>query len=224
MFYGGRDECIKHYEVENQSRMFLPGVLIGQTEIDACTAALQDDQACGLLRSYAECKWIGSEQQFTACNDDSQCASGHCSAKLGTCGSCVPTLALGDDCSTDQLGCGVGMFCGETTKKCVKRIQEGASCANGTSYWSCEDGLGCIAGTCQSLKAEGALCDVGQCARGLDCNAGTCAKPPASYQKVAPGQPCPADEAAATCAKSTCGDDQTCAPVVLAGPAPEICQ
>lgn len=211
MFHGGRDECIKHFELLNQRRNWLLGVQLTQANIDACAKRLSVSNACGSVTSYAECDFRGGARELDACNDSAQCASGNCSAlDEKSCGVCLPRLEAGENCQGNVLGCDVGMFCSEVSKTCVTRTKQGDSCESQWPY-GCADGLACLDGACKPLIPEGQACSstlVGAgyytCVRGLSCIDNVCSVPPANIKKVKAGDDCPTGDANAACSHSLC--------------------
>jgi hypothetical protein len=102
-----------------------------------------------------------------ACSSPWQCASGRCSlpALIGQCGTCVPTIALGQPCANDTLvgaPCADNLVCAVTPASptatvCALPVSMGGACAD--SAVCPEDGY-CDSTThvCTKLPGVGASC------------------------------------------------------------------
>lgn len=140
----------------------------------------------------------------------------------GNAGACIPALqqAFGAvDCADFNIDdpaalagldvCG-RVLAGQQGNGAPCEVDQGMGTTVSSSEY-CQDGLVCVAGTCQPPAANGQACDTfeANCAEGLYCSAATstCAAP------VGEGQPCDEDAACTTgsCPEGTCVVPDICA-------------
>jgi hypothetical protein len=199
-----------------QNTVALPGSGVTPAALEACAAALNGLHApCqtapdkvgvilnGSASNLAACNFQGSLPEGTPCNENLQCASALCSGAhqtLGTegplpptCGTCAPTAAIGESCSSS--GCGPGAMCSGAPPLCVAAVTYGAlgaSCDGTASL--CVPGLSCNTqtGQCGGIPANvGDPCSNSVCALPLLCGGTppTCQQPEAG--SCLAGQLCP---------------------------------
>jgi|SRR5580658_7452565 len=199
-----------------QNTVALPGSGVTAAALEACAAALNalpcplvPDMVGLIVSGYgtasflAACNFRGSLAAGAPCNENFQCASALCSGAhetLGTegplpstCGTCAPTAAIGESCSSS--GCGPGAICSGAVCVAVTYGALGASCAANVSL--CAPGLYCTPPPPQAGHCVGFPSHVGDsCSNSIWC-AGTLAcrgTPQTCQQPVSAGGSCSADQ------------------------------
>jgi len=198
-----------------QNTIALPGSGVTPAALEACAAALNalpcqavPDMVGVIVSGYGTvlpaCNFAGALAEGTPCNENFQCASAVCLGAhqtLGpggplppTCGTCGPTAAVGQSCSSS--GCGSEAVCSFASNPPVcAAVTYGALGSNCVGPGSlCGPGLFCDtqAGQCVGIPANvGDPCSnlVG-CAGPLICR-GT---PPTCQTPTSLGGPCSADQ------------------------------
>jgi hypothetical protein len=241
------------FEQVCQNQMALPGSGITPAGLEACALALSASP-CELPDGPpVECSFGGSLSGGDACTDPIQCASGQCrgtvkispAGPMGpiTCGTCLPTVAVGQVCDQGNFsaGCPSGALCltSDTsaptpTYSCTALVQGdiGAACDDLSA--SCKTGLYCATQTrqCTPLGDAGATCGVGGgnpggCAAPLSCvstsSASTCGLGSQDSfcltdYDCSPGLGCVPGPCSSSIARIGCSESGTCAPVAWAAP------
>lgn len=138
-----------------------PGSLTTPAQVEACTAALEQETDCQAwlsAYSYGEslpeaCAIVpGEREDGASCVSSYQCASGSCYLGGGTgCGVCATPAGLDGDCTATY--CQGGLAC--MSGKCKKLGALGDAC----SYTApCLSSLACLGGTCQAKSDIGEAC------------------------------------------------------------------
>ena len=139
--------------------------------VKACAADLQVF-SCERLKNgeLPACVTPGTRKTAEACSFASQCQSLECKGS-GSCGMCANAGAEGDSCAGSVGGCGLGLYCRDSTQTCELTI--------GSTAVSKYDGKACIVNadcgfssycatathTCQRMPSVGM-----SCSESLDCD------------------------------------------------------
>jgi hypothetical protein len=196
-----------------------PGSAVTASALEACVAAIKADPCQALDDTRGPCFFeYGTGAAGVACAEDSQCASGSCSAQsetadggtTGSCGVCAPVVAVGAPC---EGTCGANAECGpapsgdSTICVAITVVAAGGACTG--SGQECAEGLVCNpSGVCAAPGGAGAPCVFSEeCQAPLTCPSG------ASGQTTCQ----PGAAAGAACTSSSdcqpglgCGAGQTC--------------
>lgn len=181
----------------------------------ACVSA--DGPRCGNLNGVP-CT-AASECRSGVCNADTRCGdpNGTTCTTADTCRSGICTAGkCGGVCSADSE-CATSYFCDGTTKRCVRDLAVGESCARPAQCQSevcandgkcgaldgaaCTNGTSCRNGGCQSSICGGSCSDDTECAASHFCDAGAC------VLDLANSNPC---TRASQCLSGVCNADGQC--------------
>lgn len=195
-------------------RIFSPYLASTLTVCGACdeSHACSDDRRCGTALGehalYPTC--VAPQQELGAsCEDDAQCASGHCLDVLAGVRACVQCTA-NDECDSDEI-CGPKLEPLGATRACIPphTIALGARC---TADAECETSL-CADGTCSQCD------DAHPCAETETCTMLTDAS--GRWLTAKPANVC-VRAAAAQESGELCAENEDCASRKCIRPAP-IC-
>jgi Gametolysin peptidase M11 len=210
--YGEMKFCRARREVACRQDLLTPGRSETTERRQSCTDALAK-QSCRdyyFGRPLPACDYPpGNLKEGAPCFRSSQCGMG-LSCEIETdeaCGTCMPTLPIGGDCSFWTAGCPLGTYC--YADQCLAPLGIGDPCKKTAA--SCLGGMACTQEGCIEKNGDvGADCsktDICDTVKGLYCNlmTGKCTPNPAGVEV---GKPCSVVDASG--ARSRCGADATC--------------
>lgn len=145
--------------------MALPGTSFTPAFAEAC-ADMVPTTGCLLIElQYGACATEpGTLPNGAACEHGSQCASTLCDNVDTVCGTCVPTVPAGSDCSPLGSICIAGTACESGTCTAPTFAKRDGACDDTSTF--CEKNLVCWNGTCSSPRGLGETCF-----RNSDCDA-----------------------------------------------------
>ncbi|MCC7386056.1 MAG: hypothetical protein IT384_29680 [Deltaproteobacteria bacterium] len=135
---------------------------------DACTAAFGSADCILGLADECDGLFTGQQGMGQPCSTGAECGANlYCTARTGQCGTCAPTVTLGQPC--DAAPCGDHLTCVQVDQMgntaCVPdNAQEGGTCLTVQTGF-CRGALQCVGdmtSTCQRPAAQGATCDAMQ--------------------------------------------------------------
>jgi hypothetical protein len=172
--------------------MALEGTSFTPAFAEQCAAAVPVTGCIPIALEYGACATKpGSLPVGAACQDDAQCESTRCDTTSSPCGTCLPSIPEGGDCSGLGL-CVSGTMCTQGTCTAPMFAASGEACDDTMTF--CKSGLVCT-GTCGAPGNAGDPCfRYSDCASGLQCSdasgtGGRCIAAPAPTF-ASPGEPC----------------------------------
>jgi len=202
----GRPAVEARFVAACENLMALPGTSFTPAFAEACADAVPTVGCVPIELQYGACATQpGALPVGAACQQDSQCASTICSAS-GECGTCLPTVPAGGDCSALGSMCVAGTGCDRGTCTAPTIAKLGETCDDNWTF--CEKNSICWNGVCSPPQGLNEPCfRWSDCEAGLQCSnptlqGGTCISGPTPTY-ASSGAACSAD---VPCLVGICSD------------------